>query len=93
MVTAFTITVMRVLPDAAALSSFSRTLGVCLVALTVALIRRWILLHWRQVRKIVFDHLFSSRSSPVSFLHDFSSARDTRNEQQDCFLNEPSTHD
>ena len=67
---------------------FFTTLGVCLVALAVALNVGWILLNWRQVALLIFGIIFFIVIIAGLVLNTTFLVREIRrNEQQDSFLN------
>ncbi|GAC1617059.1 MAG: HAMP domain-containing sensor histidine kinase [Candidatus Acidiferrum sp.] len=68
--------------------AFFISLGVCLVALAVALNVSWIVFHWRQVVPLVFGIIFFGVIIAGMVVNTIFLVREIRrNEQQDSFLN------
>lgn len=67
---------------------FFLVLGICLVALAIALNVGWILLHWRQVALLVFGIIFFVLIITGLVLNTIFLIREIRrNEQHDAFIN------
>src|SRR5918998_6130959 len=67
---------------------FFLTLGVCLVALAIALNVGWILLNWREVALLVFGIIFFVLIITGLVLNTTFLIREIkRNEQHDAFIN------
>jgi hypothetical protein len=67
---------------------FFTTLGICLVALAIALNVGWILLNWREVALLIFGVIFFALIIAGVALNTIFLVREIRrNEQHDSFIN------